>query len=139
MIVSPLNEECLSGSEAETVIIEQTNGALPSLLELSARSVMKNQLHVCRSELPERMLSYLVSMRGSSCHLCDTVMLKEYHSTIVTEDCIGFPNVAKCIRLCSPQCMRRSVLTAKKTKKSKLQTYLDWQRRVADQAESMSW
>jgi hypothetical protein len=109
---------------------------IPSLVELAARMLIQNETPICRNHLTPRLRNYLTSMKGRACFGCDVPLLSQYHSKTIVEDCAGYPNVPQCVNTCT-RCRSVAQPTKRAGKLSKLQTYLQWQRKHSD--ETMDW
>lgn len=115
---------------------------IPSLVELSARSIIRNELSFCSSKLPERILHYLVGLRGGICQACLGVTLHEFNNHSIIQDCLGFPKVHQRINSCSAKCKYSLYHTSSddrrrlKAAKSKLRSYINWQEKLRKEIEN---
>jgi hypothetical protein len=99
----------------EPVAAAAAFGAQPShrvvlpLVELAARAVLAQpQLNWCKGQLPEGLHRYLEGA-GGGCTVCrNTRFVREFNTALINDPSfLGFPNVARRIKICSQQCDSR--------------------------------
>jgi Leucine-rich repeat (LRR) protein len=115
-----LADACTSTDPALTfpdaLPVDVSYSPVPSLLELSARTIIANQLHTtcslndpqCRRlhGLPGRLVR-LLCLRGGQCFQCQGPYLREYHCHVAAKDYLGHCEVPQQMRLCSQGCLKK--------------------------------
>jgi Leucine-rich repeat (LRR) protein len=82
------------------------NPNLPSLFELSARSLVTSRYVTPNFELPERLKHYL-SGDFQECCLCSQVFVNEWYSCCLKSSYKGHPNIPQTLNSCSLNCIQQ--------------------------------
>ena len=91
---------------SEHFILDRPLSVVPTLLELSARTIIENRV-VPHESMPQRLVA-LLCMRGGSCVVCQGVYVNEFHRHVQPmQHYIDSSQIPHRLTLCSQACLKR--------------------------------